>query len=431
MLVNFKMKNFRSFYNESILSMEATKDKEFSEINTFFVEKNLLEKNNNELLKSAVIFGGNASGKSNVIKAITYMRNLVFLSPSFNLVANNETFALYDYAKNDESLYEIEFISNNTFYRYGFTIKSGIIEREWLYRRKERLTQVFRREQNQIEILGLSKEASKFLALNKNILFISIANNFNLPIHQEIKDVKNWFDRLLIVFETDVNSFDIYSLKNGKYKDQALKILKLADIGIDNISIKKDKIVNVKDQQDVFRYLTEIQTKPIKLGQIQQEDFNIYNIDMKTFFNVYDKKNKPVNKKEIMLIKDRGFNSEGTERLISYLGWILAALDEERVILIDEIDSKLHFLVADYLISLFNSIDKNPKNSQLVCTAHNVMLMDEDIRRDQIYFTSKNYEGSSCLVSLSDFKNVRKRDLFSKKYLSGFYSKLPDMTKEI
>ena len=100
-------------------------------------------------------------------------------------------------------------------------------------------------------------------------------------------------------------------------------------------------------------------------------------------------------------------------------------------ILIDEIDAKLHFLVADYLLKLFNSIDKNPKNAQLICTAHNVMLMDEDLRRDQIYFTSKDSVGESTLVSLSDYPNVRKNDLFSKKYLAGFYAKLPDMTESM
>lgn len=152
---------------------------------------------------------------------------------------------------------------------------------------------------------------------------------------------------------------------------------------------------------------------------------------MQTDFDVYDEETKqPIAKKSIMLFKDRGFNSEGTERLLCYLGWMLAALDQGRVILIDEIDSKLHFLVADYLIKLFNSIDNNPKNAQLICTAHNVMLMDEDLRRDQIYFTSKDQYGESSLVALSDYKNVRKENLFSKRYLAGFYSKLPDMTRE-
>ena len=111
------------------------------------------------------------------------------------------------------------------------------------------------------------------------------------------------------------------------------------------------------------------------------------------------------------------------------MGYILAALDKGKIIFIDEIDSKLHFLVADYLLKMFNSIDKNPNNSQLICTAHNIMLMDDDLRRDQIYFTSKDEYGVSSLVSLADYKGVRKNDLFSKKYLAGFYLKLPNLDR--
>ena len=112
-------------------------------------------------------------------------------------------------------------------------------------------------------------------------------------------------------------------------------------------------------------------------------------------------------------------------------GFILVALEQGKVIFVDEIDSKLHFLVADYLLKLFNSIDKNPNNAQLICTAHNVMLMDEDFRRDQIYFTSKNKIGVSSLISLADYKGVRKNDLFSKKYLAGFYSDIPNMNRKV
>ena len=85
----------------------------------------------------------------------------------------------------------------------------------------------------------------------------------------------------------------------------------------------------------------------------------------------------------------------------------------------------------DYIIGLFNSIEHYPKNAQLICTAHNVMLMDEGLRRDQIYFTSKDKDGKSSLVSLADYKGVRKTDLFSKRYLAGFYASLPDLDRDI
>ena len=84
--------------------------------------------------------------------------------------------------------------------------------------------------------------------------------------------------------------------------------------------------------------------------------------------------------------------------------------------------------MADYILSLFNSIESNPKNAQLIGTAHNTMLMDKNLRRDQIYFTAKDAFGKSTLTSLVDYKGVRKEDLFSKKYLAGFYAEFPDMS---
>lgn len=432
MLVNFRFKNFRSFYNDTNLSMEAVPEKELGKINTFAVENKLLGQGNNELLKSAVIFGSNASGKSNVFKALAYMKNVVIISGSqYPIVQNVEYFQFYKDAQFEDSLFEIELIQNGTFYKYGFIINSGTIQEEWLYRKKERLSPVFKREQSSFKITGLSKQASKLINISPNTLFLSVGKNFHLDIAPALDDVMTWFQNLLIVFENNANSLDIYSVENGKYKDRALKILELADLGIKNIEVVKDKVDNLADLNDVLRFNSNLQINPMEMRQIKREESGLFNIDMVTSFEVFNNENKPVGNKDVLLLKNNGFNSEGTVRLLCYLGWILAALDQGRVIVIDEIDSKLHFLVADYLLKLFNSIDKNAKNAQLICTAHNVMLMDEDLRRDQIYFTSKDSVGVSTLVSLSDYPAVRKGDLFSKKYLAGFYAQLPDMTEPV
>ncbi len=410
--------------------MQAVKDNELREINTFTVDEKLMPKGENEFLKAAVVFGGNASGKSNLIKALTYMKNVLSMFASqYPIVKENEFFAFYEGAQDEESSYEVEIIQNKTYYKYGFTLQKGIVKAEWLERRKERLTTVFKRTENSLEITGLSKQATKLINLAPFTLFLSVGNNFQLDIAPYLKDVMLWFQNLLIVFENNANSLNIYTTENGKYKEQALKILQLADIGIRDIRVKKDKVANMADLNDVLRFNTQLQINPAGLGQLKQEEKNLYNIDLETFFDVYDKNGEIKGKKDILLFKNAGFNSEGTVRLLCYLGYILAALDQGRVIVIDEIDAKLHFLVADYIIKLFNSIDTNPKNAQLICTAHNVMLMDEDLRRDQIYFTSKKH-GESCLVSLSDCKKVRKTDLFSKRYLAGFYAKLPDMANK-
>ena len=432
MLIGFTFKNCRSFYRENCLSMEITSDTELRGINTFQAGTNIMPRGEDEFLKSAVIFGGNASGKSNVLKAIAYMRNCLMQSASqFPIAAYNEPFAFYDGAEDEESLYEVEIIQNGTYYRYGFTLLHGRVESEWLERRNGRLTKVFTRKGQNLDVVGLSKDAIKLLNISPSTLFLSVGNNFKLDIAPFLDDVMKWFLNLLIVFENNANSLDIYTLEGGKYKEQAVKILQKADIGIKDIRVIKDKVADMGDLNDVLRVNTQIQINPNRYGQLKQENSDLFNIDLETTFDTYDKDNHKVSQKGIQLFKNRGFNSEGTERLLYYLGWILAALDQGRVIFVDEVDSKLHFLVADYIIGLFNSIDTNPKNAQLICTAHNVMLMDENLRRDQIYFTSKDEYGVSTLVSLSDFKNVRKTDLFSKRYLAGFYTALPDMSHEV
>ena len=432
MLVNFKFKIFKSFYRENELSLQATKDNELKEINTFNVDENLFNKvEEHELLKSAIIFGGNASGKSNIIKGLTYMYNVIRLSPAqqfSNIVKLNEYYAFYENACNEPSLYEVEIIKNGNLYRYGFSILHEKIEKEWLYKRSERNSLVFERTGNKIKITD-NEKALSLINIPETTLFLSIGVNFNLSISNYLKDVLDWFNDLIIVFENNVNSLDIYSVENKKYKDLAIEILSKADIGIKNMNVIKDKVADLSDLNAVLAFNMQIQADPSKYTQLKQENNNMYSIDLDTQFDVYNNKNKKVGTKDIMLFKDRGFHSEGTIRLLCYLGYILAALDKGKVILIDEIDSKLHFLVADYLIKMFNSIDKNPHNAQLICTAHDVMLMDEDLRRDQIYFTSKDMYGVSTLVSLADYKGVRKNDLFSKKYLAGFYSKLPNLSR--
>ncbi len=430
MLINFRFRNCRSFLDEAILSMQATSDKTKSEINTFFVSENVLPKSENELLKSSVIFGGNASGKSNVLKAFAYMVNVVRLSSAqIPIVSGNEYYAFSSEADKTPSAYEVEIIQNDIYYKYGFELLHGKVTKEWLYKREERLTRVFERNGSKLDMMSVPAQAINLIRIPDTTLFISSGNNFNLPINRYLSDVLAWFANVLIVFENAANSLDIYTLENGKYKEKALEILKRADIGITDFTVVKDKVANVTNPQDVLNLNTQIQINPALLaGQLKTENENLYHIDVRTDFNIYDSENNVVGTKNVMLFKENGFNSEGTVRLLCYMGWILAALDQGRTIFIDEIDSKLHFLVADYIIGMFNSIEDNPKNAQLICTAHNVLLMDGGMRRDQIYFTSKDRQGKSALVSLADYNGVRKNDLFSKKYLAGFYASLPDLS---
>lgn len=405
-LVKFKVKNYRSFYNEVMISLEATKNKEFSEFNTFLSPKKLLSKNNNELLKSLVYFGANASGKSNIIKAINYVRNCVLTSnyPLNNFIMHNEPFAFKDSACDESTSFEIDIIANDIFYSYEFEILRNEIKTETLKKRTNgRLIEVFNRKKSEVTI-GNDTFNGK---VNLSSLFLSYAATPFLSVKENvISDLKNvflWFcePNLIIIDSTTINKYAIYC--EEKYAESALEFIKKADIGIENFFVEKREI-----EEEIPQLI------PLHVKR------NVTQIDLKTQFNVYDDNQNIVGKKDIYLTKDMNFHSDGTKRLFSILGIVLKVLNEGGVIFFDEIDSKLNFVIVDFILKCFNSIDKNLKNGQLICNAHNVLLMDGDSRRDQICFASKNKFGVTELYSLGDFKDIRKSDLFSKNYLAGF-----------
>ncbi|MFA5005908.1 MAG: AAA family ATPase [Candidatus Izemoplasmatales bacterium] len=431
MLVKFRCKNFRSFRDEAILSMQATSGDEHRDFNTFEVDERLFPKGENVLLKSAVIYGPNASGKSNLIKAIRYMQSVVVYSsaPALGVVKSNEPFALCDKCLHEPTVFEMTLIQDQVLYRYGFTIMDGRIQDESLERKNERMTKVYQRRSGDISIIGLDDTTTRFIRIDDGALFLSVFQQYHLPdsIAGDLNRVRTWFSRLLVVFEENVLPFVKYEQNPGFIED-ALRIMRMADIGIRDFSVYRDKIVlEKKTPYESLKAIERLLSEPI---QLNADGGDLGKLDLKTVFDVRDEHGTVVGEKIVHLLRDREFHSEGTRRLMFYLGWILASLHEGRVILIDEIDTKFHVVLADYLMRMYNSIDRNPLNSQLVGTAHNILLMDGPVRRDQILFASKDPAGASSIRALSDYKGVRKNDLFSKKYLLGFYSGVPDMTED-
>ena len=150
---------------------------------------------------------------------------------------------------------------------------------------------------------------------------------------------------------------------------------------------------------------------------------NVKNIDLKVKQRVYDKD------WDNYTISDFGFELEsaGTKKLFEIAGPIISAINNGSVVLIDEIDARLHPSLVRQLVMMFNSLSQNPNNAQLICNTHDVTLLDEDIRRDQIYFLEKDEYGVSKLYSLCDFKGIRKDSKILKQYLLGVYGALPNI----
>lgn len=382
MLVTFRFKNSWSFFKENVFSMECTSDKQYEGLNTFLPEGHLLARKGDRLLKNALIFGPTASGKTNILRSLIFMRSFILCgSAPYPRINSNETFAYFEGVKDEESLYEVELIENHAFYDYGFKLRNGEITEEWLKKREpnKRLTLIFFRKDEEISILGYTKKQAQCIHPQKGIPFIINGWFLGCKKHfMTFNDVNNWFRRLVI--KLDDENVSSLCLENPQYLDRVEKILKYAGIMID---------MNGSDAE----------TK--------------------------DKDSKVL--KETLLNAKSSFISKGTAHLINVLIAVLKALDYGDVLFLDNMDENIFYSVAKYVIEMTNSISSNPKNAQVIGIINNPFLMDINIRRDQIYFVSKNEKGESELTSLSDYIGVRKDELYSRRFLAGIYSDVPKM----
>lgn len=406
MLIRFEVGNFLSFKDIVSFSMIATSIKEHDE-NVFHLEKM-------NLLKSSIIYGANASGKSNLIKAMNFMRIFVAKSATRMQASDSipiRSFKLSNNVVNEPSHFEVVFIHKGVKYRYGFQTTSEEIYKEWLYyvpNRKE--TKLFEREKDDFNI-GLNFKEGKGLEekTRKNALFLSVSAQFNGEISNKVLE---WFKKFKIISGLNDDTYRNFTLKRMKedgFKRDILGLLEIADLGIEDINVEE----RAMDENDLA-----------KLPDVVQSLFKSASKAISTRINTIRKKED--NSGQIFDLEDE--ESEGTKKIFFLSGPIMDSLQNGNVLIVDELDSRLHPLIMEYLLSLFNS--RKNMGSQLIFASHNTMLLNKDVfRRDQIWFTKKNKEGSSELYSLIDYK-VRNNASFDKDYLMGKYGAIPHIGKE-
>lgn len=392
MLISFTFKNYRSFFDEQKLSLLASHDKVMEEnitsISTDLIPGNL------GVLRSLTVFGDNESGKTNLLKTLDYMKKMVFLSSSMNICLQNEPFALLEGASLLDTHLEVEIIQNGSFYKYGFVINSKRIIKEWLFKRSERLTPIFKRNFDELQITGLSKNEASLLMPSNSTLFISIADKLNLPITGAINEVKAFFQNLEFVSSSKREYLNLY-LENEDRIRMASSILKQSKLGFSDLKL-------------------------IKMGSY---------IDAELTQDVYSENGDIVNKKKVRVFQDQELLGRGIVNIVCILPVLLKALDKGGCVLMNDLGSSLSVHTAGFMQNFFSDNRINQKGAQLIATSSLSMLMDEDLRRDQIYLVSRDNQGKSSLYRLSDRKNVRKSDVYSKKYLKGEYTKrLADAT---
>ena len=412
MLIGFTFKNFMSFYGENIFTMKSSADTKFRELNT-------VKTKYGELIKSAFILGANGSGKSNFIKAIDYIKNIVLaeLSLQSKMISNIDNFIFSENSNETPSVFEVEFIADGMVYEYGFEFLNGEVNKEYLYKKTKRKTPVFERTSPDFKDIALSKDMENVKELTKNTrrdtLFLYWANGGN---NEMAMTVYRWFENIQI-FETDdisrlLSATLDYLEERDDGKNNVLNLLQTADINILDFDIE----LSEENEQ------TKLMNKALKKSY-SEKMLPFRTVSLNTKHNFYDKNWGKVGIVSTSVL----FESAGTRKLFEIAGPIIKALEQGNVVFIDEIDTRLHPMLVRFLIMMFNSISKNPKNAQLICNTHDILLLEEDIRRDQIYFTEKDEYGVSKLYSLTDFKGVRKESKLLKQYLLGAFGATPKL----
>lgn len=422
MLIEFSVSNYRSFKDEVSFSMVASSLKERSaELN----ENNIFAAHGGvELLKSAAIYGANASGKSNLIGAIHFMVGFVRNSHKSSDPTGGidvEPFRLSTQTEDEPSSFEIIFITKGKRYRYGFEVTSERVEAEWLYvAPKVRESRLFERDGDEIKLGDKFKGEGRDLIerTRPNALFLSVVAQFDGETAQE---VLSWFRSLGIA--TSLSHLNkgmrlfTESMLDDKDSAQAIgSLIKRLDLGIDDLQIEK----RVSSPEPLPKEAPEeLRTalEPFLNLVGEQEQTTVRTIHRKV-----DDAGRPVESELFYL--DR-HESEGTKKLFSLSGPLIDALKSGDVLIIDELDARLHPLLTREVVSLFNDPEQNRNNAQLVFVIQDTNLLDNQLmRRDQIWFVEKDRQGASYLYSLAEFK-LRNDATFEKDYIQGRYGAIP------
>lgn len=410
MLLQFRFKNFKSFKNETILDLGATKITEHSD--------RVVEIGNEKVLPVAAVFGANASGKSNVIEAFRFMINYVLNSFAFGGTSSEKNshennlkqlpFLFDSVSKQSESLFEVYFIDVDNkckTYNYGFTInQSGVVE-EWLnYKSKtaKSFNNIFYRSSSELDLDGLPKKSQENIkiALEKEVLVASLGAKLKID---KLKIVRDWF------LTNEVANF-------GDPLENALLLRKLP-IHFDEDEQLRKRILN---------YLSTFDSSIIdfKVDTIKNDDKQVKHISVDAVHRTNDGGTATIPLQE---------ESAGTLKMLSLYSSLQNALANGGTLFIDELNSKLHpLLVRNFIITFLNP-KTNPNHAQLVFAAHDSWQLSNNLlRRDEIWFTEKDNEGISNLYSLADFVDedgvkIRKDESYEKNYLLGKYGAIPNL----
>lgn len=430
MLVEFQVGNFRSFKETVTFSLVAaslsSKDKELDQNTVFAADEQL------SLLTSAVVYGANASGKSNLIAALRFMRRFVIDSSRESQADDPigvEPFRLSEEMTDQPSFFQVIFYVAQRRYRYGFTVNRTRVVSEWLYHvPTSREAKLFERDIEAIRPASTFKEGREAIIefTRGNALFLSVLAQFNGEVSQKIV---GWFRELNVNSGLDDTAYRRYTIQNlgsNQYKDQIVDFVRKLDLGISDITVEgiDATAANVlKESFGANAVILQKATYPKSDGIMYGGTvYSLSGESVRTMHRKYNSEGQATSWEEFDMDQHE---SEGTKKLFAFAGPIIDTLRTGKILVVDELDARLHPLMTRAIIALFNSVETNPYHGQLIFTTHDTNLLSNKVfRRDQIWFTEKDRKGVTHLYSLAEFK-VRNDASFEKDYIAGRYGAIP------
>jgi len=402
MLIEFTVGNFRSIAEKVTLSMIAAPIKSGSHAEFLDTQNVIRIDDKLSLLKIVAIYGANASGKSNILKALVAMGEYMH----FSIIAEEmgvhpyEPFLLREGEKNAVSHFELVFLLEEVQYRYGFEVSASRVEKEWLYFvPKTREALLFERDKDSIKIGSMFKGAKGLEPrVTEKALFFTVASKFNVKIAKSIFDWTEGFPAMSSN-ENLESLITIQCLENTEDCTDVIEFIKQLDLGISDI---------------------EVSTVMRKNKDADEQERKLYVVE--TVHRIYDQQGQQTGTTKLNM---RRHESEGTQKLFAMAGKIVTVLKNGHILALDEIDAKLHPALTRKLVELFHSSETNPKNAQLIFATHDINLLDNKLmRRDQIWFAEKKRNGATDLYSLAELK-VRNDAPYEKDYIEGRYGAIP------
>ncbi|MBB4639389.1 AAA family ATPase [Longimicrobium terrae] len=411
MLIRFRVENFRSIRDEQELSLVASPLSEHTET---LVHADRYEI---DLLRTAAIYGPNASGKSTVFLALEFMQAAV--EDSHRIWAPDRgvprtPFALDPAAAAEPSLFAVDLLLDGVRYEYGFVVDSTHVHEEWLYaypngRKQEWFTRDASRAPEftfSRNLKGENRTIARFT--RPNSLFLSVAARNNHPM---LDRVYAWFGSgLFMVSESSRAHLDLagFSIcQNEQLGSDLLRILELADLGISGLEVVEGDMSAYASRLGLKAADPELPVPPFSPRPATTVRL----------------RHRAGAGEDVALPFEQ--ESQGTQTLFAMAGIIMAVLGTGGVMVVDELDRSLHTHLALSIIRMFTNPETNPNNAQLIFNTHDTNLLDTSIlRRDQIWFTEKGQDGATRLFPLTDFR-ARKHENLERGYLQGRYGAVP------